>query len=175
MNFIRNISYCPENVTIHDIWINHGLSHCFLDTVSSSVIAGFIFIFGTIQLCIYRKYATPIEDLTQISNSKLYYLQMFLLTLVPALSVVRFILESFVFPDAQLYGYTVNLLFNIQTKIKNKKFSCCFADFGRLLNVFFVPFFYVADFKRTLLPVALRSIQRTRLSIVNILDTCFYK
>lgn len=108
MDFLKHIEYCPDNITIHDIWINHGLSHCFLDTVTSSVIAGFIFIFGAIQLWVYRKYATPVEDYSQISTSKLYCLQMFLLCLVPGLSVLRFILESFVFADARVYGYTVN-------------------------------------------------------------------
>lgn len=109
MDYLKHIEYCPPNVTIHDIWINHGLSHCFLDTVSSSVLATFIIIFGSIQLILYRRYSTPIEDLSQISTSKLYYLQMFLLTVIPSLSILRFVLESFVFPDAHLYGYTVSL------------------------------------------------------------------
>lgn len=109
MDILKKLEYCPPNVTIHDIWVNHGLSHCFFDTVSSSVIAAFIVIFGSIQLIIYRKYATP-ADLSQISTSKLYYLQMFLLSIIPSLSVLRFVLESFVFPDAHLYGYTVNIL-----------------------------------------------------------------
>lgn len=108
MDKLLNISYCPPNVTIYDIWVNHGLSHCFLDTVSSSVIAGFIVIFGTIQLIIYHKYATRIEELSQISACKLYYLQIFLMTLIPVVSVSRFILEAFVFEDAHLYGYTVS-------------------------------------------------------------------
>lgn len=108
MDILKNLSYCPPNVTIYDIWVDHGISHCFLDTVSSSVLAGFIVIFGTIQLIMYRKYATPIEDSAQISTSKLYYLQLLLITLIPSLSISRFILESFLFPDAHLYGYTVS-------------------------------------------------------------------
>lgn len=109
MDILKNLSFCPPNVTIYDIWVDHGLSHCFLDTVSSSVLAGYIVIFGTIQLFMYYKYATPIADSTQISRSKLYYFQLLLLTMIPSLSVLRFILESFLFPDAYLYGYTVKL------------------------------------------------------------------
>lgn len=109
MDFLKKIEYCPPNVSIHDIWVDHGLSHCFLDTVSSAAIAGFIIFFGTIQLIMYRRYATRIEDLTQISTSKLYYLQIFLFALIPCLSIARFVLESFVFPGAQLYGYTVSI------------------------------------------------------------------
>lgn len=108
MDILKNISYCPPNVTIYDIWVNHGISHCWLDTVTTSVLAGFIVIFGTIQLIMYRRYATPVDS-TQISTSKLYYLQLLLLTLIPSLSILRFILESFLFPDAHLYGYTVSI------------------------------------------------------------------
>lgn len=56
----------------------------------------------------YRKYAIPVDDPAQIAVSKLYYLQIFLLLFVPILSVTRFILESFVFVDAHVYGYTVS-------------------------------------------------------------------
>lgn len=108
MDILNHIEYCPDNITLSDIWINHGLSHCFADTVSSTVIAGFMLIFGTFQLLMYRKYATPVDDPTQISVSKLYYFQIFLLLFVPILSIVRFILESFVFDDAHIYGYTVS-------------------------------------------------------------------
>lgn len=122
MDILKNLQYCPPNVTIYDIWVNHGLSHCFFDTVSSSVIAAFIVIFGTTQLIMYRKYATPIEDLSQISTSKLYYLQLVLMSLLPSLSVLRFILESFVFPDAHLYGYTVTLTLPFHTSTYFKPF-----------------------------------------------------
>lgn len=108
MDFIKHIEFCPNNISVSDIWINHGLSHCFADTVASSAIAGFILIFGTFQLIMYRRYGMPIEDPTQIAVSKLYYFQIFLLLFVPILSLVRLILESFVFVDAHIYGYTVS-------------------------------------------------------------------
>lgn len=105
------MEYCPPNVTLSIIWTNHGLSHCFMDTVSSSVIAGFIFIFGTIQLLMYRKYATRIEDANQIAVSKLYNFQIFLLLFVPLLATVRFVLEAAYYKDAHIYGYMVRLRF----------------------------------------------------------------
>lgn len=120
MDFLKHIEYCPDNITLSDIWINHGLSHCFADTVSSSVLAGYMLIFGIFQLFMYRKYATPIEDPSQISSSKLYYFQVLLLLFVPILSVVRLILESFVFDDAHVYGYTVSswqfITFAVETR-----------------------------------------------------------
>jgi len=37
------------------VWINHGFTLCFYDTLTTSILFGFIFIFGTIQY-IYYKY-----------------------------------------------------------------------------------------------------------------------
>lgn len=104
MNFIKNITYCPENVTIYDIWINDGFSHCFLDTIASSTIAAFILIFGTIQFLVYRRHATPINA---GNASKLFWFQIFLIYFIAILSCTRFICESFIFTDAHVYGYTV--------------------------------------------------------------------
>lgn len=104
------LDYCPPNITLNVIWTNHGVSHCFMDTVLSAVLAGFIFIFGTIQLLMYKRYATHIEDPNQISVSKLYGFQLFLLLLVPVLSIVRFALEATFFAGAKVYGYMVSKL-----------------------------------------------------------------
>lgn len=79
-----------------------------MDTVSASVIAGFLFVFGTMQLLMYRRYATPINDINQIAASKLYAFQLFLLVLVPILSIVRFALEATFFIGAKVYGYMVS-------------------------------------------------------------------
>lgn len=127
MDILKHIEYCPDNITLSDIWINHGLSHCFADTVSSTVIAGFMLIFGTFQLLMYRKYGTPIEDPTQISVSKLYYFQIFLLLFVPILSIVRFILETFVFVDAHVYGYTVSNYERCACNVRTEQSNCCFS------------------------------------------------
>lgn len=102
-------SYCPPNVHIWDIWVNHGTSQCFMYTLSSSVIAGFILIMGTIQLCIYRKYGTETLP-NQLSKSKLYYFQIFLTVFIPLLEVVRFILQGTVLNNKTIYGYMITSL-----------------------------------------------------------------
>lgn len=106
MDLWNRTGYCPPNVTIADIWVNHGLSHCFYDTASSVALMGFVVFFGAIQLIMYRRYATRV-DITRAPTSKLYYLQLILLCTLPVLSITRFVLESFVFVDAHIYGYTV--------------------------------------------------------------------
>lgn len=85
-----NLPYCPPDVQIYDIW-----SNCFLETLSASILTGFILIFGLGQLINYWKCATPIII---DSSTKLYYIQIILLTIIPSLSFVN--LKPF-------YGYTV--------------------------------------------------------------------
>ncbi|XP_058449573.1 ATP-binding cassette sub-family B member 6 [Malaya genurostris] len=100
------LQFCPTNVSMSIIWYNHGISQCFLDTVSAATIGSFLLIFGSIQLIMYRRYATEINP-AQISRSKMYNFQLFLLVLLPLLAVMRFILEGFVFEDAQVYGFMI--------------------------------------------------------------------
>uniref|UniRef100_A0A1B0AAF4 ATP-binding cassette sub-family B member 6 n=1 Tax=Glossina pallidipes TaxID=7398 RepID=A0A1B0AAF4_GLOPL len=99
--------YCPPNVTFSQIWINHGISHCFMDTVGAAICCGFILISGGIQLLMYHRYATRITDPTLISRSRLYALQLLLICLFPILQLVRFILNASVYTDSAIYGYMI--------------------------------------------------------------------
>lgn len=105
--------YCPPNVTLSQIWIDHGISHCFMDTVGSSVCGGFMIVFGLIQLLMYRKYAIRITDPTLISRSRLYGLQLFLLAFFPFLQSVRFLLNARIYEGSAIYGYMVRNFKNI--------------------------------------------------------------
>lgn len=104
------MEYCPPNVTLSVIWLNHGISQCFMDTVSTSIFTGFLLIFGSIQLYMYNKYASVISDLNQISKSKLFYLQIFLSVVVPILAIARFILQSAIYNGGKIYGYMVRVV-----------------------------------------------------------------
>lgn len=100
-------AFCPPNVSISDIWVDHGLSHCFLDTVSSSVVCGFILLFGLAQLIMYRKYSTRI-DARRIRPSFLYKFQIFLMLLLPVLEGVRLELRWKYYDGAHVYGFMVS-------------------------------------------------------------------
>lgn len=106
---LRNFQYCPLNVTVDDFWWNYGVSNCLLDTIRSLALAGFIVTFGSIEILVYRKYATPIEDMSQLPASKLYHVQKLLLTLTSFSSFLKYALESYLSPDPQIYGYSVEL------------------------------------------------------------------
>uniref|UniRef100_A0A182J8S9 ATP-binding cassette sub-family B member 6 n=1 Tax=Anopheles atroparvus TaxID=41427 RepID=A0A182J8S9_ANOAO len=100
------IQFCPNDTSMDVIWFNHGVSQCFMDTVAMGTIGGFLLLFGTLQLIMYRRYATEINPL-QIGKSRMYSFQLFLLVLLPLLTTVRFVLEGFVFDGAQVYGFMI--------------------------------------------------------------------
>lgn len=163
MDFIKQIKYCPPNETIFDIWINHGIPHCFLDTVASSTIAAFILIFGTFQLLMYRRYAIPTNT---PARSKLYCLQISLIFIVAILSCTRFICESFVFDDSKVYGYTVSRLYFVFDHRVNWR---SLIDTSDGTDVLLDVVLNRSNTKRTKLPVALDPDARTRSHLADIL------
>lgn len=104
----HTITFCPPNVTFSEIWVTHGMSKCFLDTVTIAVVSLYLLIFGSLQLWIYWKYGTPRNHL--LPRSKLYNLQKLFLYLVPLLSLTRIILQATILDDKKVYGYMVNYL-----------------------------------------------------------------
>lgn len=106
------MEYCPPNVTLGEIWVDHGISQCFMETASAIFIGGFLLTFGVIQIIMYNRYATEVMD---VRSSKLFTLQLFFTLFVPVLAVIRFLLQAFVFKEGYIYGYmilalTVNLV-----------------------------------------------------------------
>ncbi|XP_056632959.1 ATP-binding cassette sub-family B member 6 [Diorhabda sublineata] len=103
---LLNISYCQPNISIWDVWVNNGISQCFMNTWSPSILAGYILIVGSIQLCIYRRFANQVSPV-YLPTSKLYNLQIAAILFIPILEVVRFVLRLTVYDDKQLYGYMI--------------------------------------------------------------------
>nr|CAD7263898.1 unnamed protein product [Timema shepardi] len=101
--------YCPPNITLSEFWVNHGISQCFLETVSTSVIAGILFLFGSIQLWMYKKYSTPVTR-ESLPHSKLYIAQLSFIGFLSFLAVTRFILQATLLNNGVLYGYMANPL-----------------------------------------------------------------
>ncbi|CRL01945.1 CLUMA_CG015208, isoform A [Clunio marinus] len=98
-------AFCPGNITLHDIWINHGVSQCVMDTISSSIIGGFILFFGFVQIIVYQKYSTRIDSL-RLRPSFLYKFQILLMILMPILTSVRFYLRWKIYIE-EIYGYMI--------------------------------------------------------------------
>lgn len=68
--------FCRPNETLNVPWIDHGFSICFIHTLGSSVVGGFILLFGLIQLQFYRKYATRVRS-NVLPRNKLFKVQIF--------------------------------------------------------------------------------------------------
>lgn len=93
-------------MTLGEVWINHGMSQCFMETLTVSITAGLLFLFGSAQLWMYRKYGTQPAQLL-LPHSKLYHAQIFLTFLLPVLAVTRFILQATVLNGGNVYAYMV--------------------------------------------------------------------
>lgn len=101
--------YCPPNITFNEIWVEHGMSKCFMDTISTTAISLYLIIFGSLQLWMYHKYGTE-ADASILPRSKLYNLQKFILYFVPFLSILRIILQATILDDGMVYGYMVRFV-----------------------------------------------------------------
>ncbi|XP_054709915.1 ATP-binding cassette sub-family B member 6-like [Uloborus diversus] len=84
--------YCPGNISFTKPWLNHGISHCFLDTVSSFFMTLFLVIFGAVQIRMYWKYSSDL-DRRMLPRPFTYHLQRFFHILLPVLAFVRLILQ----------------------------------------------------------------------------------
>lgn len=115
--------FCPPNVSISDIWINHGISQCFIDTLCSSVLAGFILLFGTAQLIIFKKYSIPI-DANRIRTSWIYKMQMSLMLLLPFLETLQLLLRWELYEKLPVYGFMVSVLQQTQKSFFILYFIC---------------------------------------------------
>ncbi|KAL3271020.1 hypothetical protein HHI36_021520 [Cryptolaemus montrouzieri] len=111
----KYIDFCPLNISIWDVWLDHGVSQCFMETFTASILFVFLFIAGTIQMCMYRKYGSEVSPIHLI-GSKLYCLQIFVILMIPILEVTRFVLQLTVLHDKNLYGYMlVSLVLTLLT------------------------------------------------------------
>lgn len=100
------MEYCPPNITLNQPWIDRGLSRCFLDTVSTSFIAGFLIIFGTIQSLVYRKYSTAVQPRFWRS-SHLYIVQILVPLILTILSIVECLVQFYLVHNGVMYGYLI--------------------------------------------------------------------
>ncbi|KAK6640025.1 hypothetical protein RUM43_008302 [Polyplax serrata] len=98
--------FCPKNDTLFPAWSNHGISLCFMETISISIIGLFMVIFGSGQMIVYRKYSTRLLSLP-LRRKKLYNVQIFITFLLPLVTMLRFLLEAFLLKTRVIYGYMV--------------------------------------------------------------------
>lgn len=74
MKFELN-EFCPPNETLLPHFLSDkGVSPCFTETVISSASVLYMLLFGSMQLLLYKRYATPVQHYA-LPFSQLYGLQ----------------------------------------------------------------------------------------------------
>lgn len=139
--------YCPPNITITTLWVDDGISECFLSTLSVTITGVFIILFGSIQLYMYHKYGTPVE-IDFLPNSPLYYLQLFITFALCALVLLRFLLQIILLDPGVLYGYMVIILVILF------KLICNFSWYIFQVNLHFCHFYSSNFLVNTFKPVS---------------------
>nr|XP_032517098.1 ATP-binding cassette sub-family B member 6, mitochondrial [Danaus plexippus plexippus] len=144
------MEYCPPNITLEEIWIDHGISQCFMETVTATLIGGFLLVFGITQIVMYKRYATEITD---VRSSKLFVVQLFFTLFVPVLAIIRFLLQAFVFKGGHIYGYMVRYVYCSLFRQKRFCFPVCLQI--TLLVIFPLSAYLAVIERRFLLPSVL--------------------
>lgn len=103
------MGYCPPGVSFFNVWKDHGISDCFMDTVSTTIISGHLLIFGSVQLWMYNKYGSRVSR-HSIPPSSLYVVQLLMTIFISVLAIVKFILQAVVLNNGAIYGYMVSKL-----------------------------------------------------------------
>lgn len=56
------MQYCEADVKIWDVWVDRGISHCFLDTASSSLLGLWLVLLGIVELVQYGRHGTALDE-----------------------------------------------------------------------------------------------------------------
>ena len=122
------MQYCPQNISIQDIWIDKGVPLCFLETITSTILGLFILLFGTIQIIRYKKNGVKISNLS--TSNKLFCLQVlvhFALILLAGLGIlipkVIFKQEVFGFEVLSIIASSFNWMMSLALVILEKKYQ----------------------------------------------------
>ncbi|WAQ94586.1 ABCB6-like protein [Mya arenaria] len=57
----KMLSYCHNWTNNSELWVDNGFNQCLLNTVTSSIVFGFLLLFGCLQCSMYRKYGTNMD------------------------------------------------------------------------------------------------------------------
>ncbi|XP_037068889.1 ATP-binding cassette sub-family B member 6, mitochondrial-like [Pollicipes pollicipes] len=100
------LPYCPPNTTAWNIWHDHGVSQCFLETICTSVPAGVLVLLGSFEIIFYRRHATALEHYSR-PKSWLFKLQVAVTLLLALLALLRLLLQLLVLYGGRLAGFQV--------------------------------------------------------------------
>lgn len=100
------ISYCGNRSNLWEPWIAHGLSPCFFFTVTTSVLGGVMILFGAVQLYLFHKYATRMDQ-RLVTHSHLFRLQIILALTLFLEPLIYLALRGTLLTEEAICGYEV--------------------------------------------------------------------
>ena len=98
------MQYCPQNISIQDIWKENGVPLCFLETITSSILGLFILIFGTIQIIRYKKNGIKITNLS--TSNKLVCFQVLVHVALILLAGLGILIPKVIFKQ-KVFGFEI--------------------------------------------------------------------
>ena len=98
--------FCPNGTSPAVVWRDGAFTHCFIDTVSSSVLFGLIFLLGSLEIWVYYKWSTRIER-NQRPKSVFFLFQILFTVLLTIHYVAFLLLRLFYLHDRAIYVYMV--------------------------------------------------------------------
>ena len=84
------MAFCGNGSSFSPVWVDKGFTHCFTETVASSILFGIGVVFGCIELIFYKRYSTVVENRFLLCSC-LFICQIFLsciLVLEPILNIL---------------------------------------------------------------------------------------
>ncbi|XP_033111123.1 ATP-binding cassette sub-family B member 6, mitochondrial-like [Anneissia japonica] len=107
------LSYCAGNTSLLPPWTQNGISVCFLETVTSSVLLSIMILGGGAQLLVYWMWAIRLEEKFQ-PQAKGFQIQVTLSLLIIVQYIIRIALEAH--SAGHLHGYNeLSTIFYILT------------------------------------------------------------
>nr|XP_054767869.1 ATP-binding cassette sub-family B member 6-like [Lytechinus pictus] len=86
-------SFCPGNSSLVPIWVDHGLSRCFMETLVSSIMFFVVVVLGGIQVLVFWKRAMDVEERFR-TNPFWFRLQFFLTITMITQYILRIVMYA---------------------------------------------------------------------------------
>lgn len=99
---ITKLTWCPDNVTYSKTWMNYGISTCTMEIIGAMMVLVYTIFFGTYHLWKHKEHKVT-SDCYKRANNGIHVLQLFLLLILPVLSLSNFALQA-----KEIYGYMVS-------------------------------------------------------------------
>ena len=98
---------CPPGQTLSTPWVQQGLTPCFNDIVTTSLVFGLAAILGLCQAIFYSKYSTINPSYSNLRVTKLYALHLTIHVILTLLPIAQTIVSVYKIQHRVFYYYQI--------------------------------------------------------------------